>query len=130
VGSHGYDIDALHQFAKAASDPVPLDGGSVLLGHGEADPDRAVIIAKPALYDEGRAVHPRPDGRGEKVRPLPQPIHDEISGKEARSGAEALATTRATRSQNFAAANGRQASAEAVTALAHQFTGLISPLHG
>jgi hypothetical protein len=52
-----------------------------------------------------------------------------ISGKPG-SGAQALAATRAARGEDFAAAGGREAGAEAVTALAHQFAGLISPLHG
>jgi hypothetical protein len=52
-----------------------------------------------------------------------------ISGKPG-SGAQALAATRATGGENLTATDGRQAGAEAVTALAHQFAGLISPLHG
>jgi hypothetical protein len=49
---------------------------------------------------------------------------------DAGSGAQALATTCAARCQNLAAASGGEARAEAVTALAHQFAGLICPLHG
>jgi hypothetical protein len=50
--------------------------------------------------------------------------------KEPSSGAQALAATRTARSENLAAARGGEAGAEAVAALAHQFAGLISPLHG
>ena len=46
------------------------------------------------------------------------------------SGAQALAATRAARSEDLASAGRRETGAEAVTALAHQFAGLISPLHG
>jgi hypothetical protein len=52
------------------------------------------------------------------------------SRRKPGSGAQTLAATRAARREDFAAAGGRQAGAEAVTALAHQFAGLISPLHG
>src|SRR5260221_330103 len=38
--------------------------------------------------------------------------------------------SRAERGEDLAAAGGRETGAEAVTALAHQFAGLISPLHG
>ncbi|SMX55605.1 conserved protein of unknown function [Bradyrhizobium sp. ORS 285] len=55
----------------------------------------------------------------------------EISGTDAlASGAETLAAPGATRGKDLAAAGGGEAGAEAVTALAHQFAGLISPLHG
>ena len=53
----------------------------------------------------------------------------EFSGKPG-SGAQTLAAPRAARGEDLAAAGGRKAGAEAVTALAHQFAGLISPLHG
>ena len=46
------------------------------------------------------------------------------------SGAQTLAASGAARGQDLAAPGRGQASAEAVTALAHQFAGLISPLHG
>jgi hypothetical protein len=48
----------------------------------------------------------------------------------AGSGAQTLAAAGAPGRENLAAAGGRQAGAKAVTALAHQFAGLISPLHG
>jgi hypothetical protein len=54
---------------------------------------------------------------------------NEISGKSG-SGAQTLATACAASGENLAAAGGGEAGAEAVTALAHQFAGLISPLHG
>jgi hypothetical protein len=46
------------------------------------------------------------------------------------SGAQALATAGAAGGDDLAAADSRDASAEAVTALAHQFAGLIGTLHG
>jgi hypothetical protein len=52
-----------------------------------------------------------------------------VSG-EVRSGAQTLAATRAAGGENLAAAGGRETGTEAVTALAHQFAGLIGPLHG
>jgi hypothetical protein len=52
-----------------------------------------------------------------------------VSGKPG-SGAQTLAAPRAARGENLAAADRRKTGTEAVTALAHQFAGLISPLHG
>src|SRR5580692_4997410 len=46
------------------------------------------------------------------------------------SGAQTLAAARTAGGEDLAAAGRRKTSAEAVTALAHQFAGLISPLHG
>jgi hypothetical protein len=54
----------------------------------------------------------------------------EILLRESGSGAQTLAATGAARGEHLAAAGRGEASAEAVTALAHQFAGLISPLHG
>ena len=76
VRSHGYDVQPLHEFAKPAPDAIALGGGTVLFGNGETDPDRAIIVAGAALHHEGSAVRPRAIGNGEKVRPLPQPIHE------------------------------------------------------
>ena len=50
--------------------------------------------------------------------------------RRAVSGAEPLAAARATRGEHPAAALGRHARAETVTALAHQLARLIGPLHG
>src|SRR5262245_53525668 len=47
-----------------------------------------------------------------------------------RSGAEPLAAATAPGGNDFAAALGRHAGAETVTALAHELAGLIGPLHG
>jgi hypothetical protein len=71
VRSHGYDIQPLHQFAKPAPDAIALGGGSILPGHGKADPDRAIIVAAAALHHKGSAADPRAIGNGEEVRPLP-----------------------------------------------------------
>jgi hypothetical protein len=46
------------------------------------------------------------------------------------SGAQTLAAAGATCGENLAAAGSRETGTETVTALAHQFAGLISPLHG
>src|SRR5215475_10129926 len=46
------------------------------------------------------------------------------------SGAQALAAAGAAGGQNLAAAGGGEARAKTVAALAHQFAGLIGPLHG
>jgi hypothetical protein len=88
VRSHGYGVHALHQFAKPAADAISLGRGAVLFGHREADPDRAVIVAAAILDYECGGVHPQPVGNGEEVRPLPQPVHGDISGGSLRrSGA-------------------------------------------
>jgi hypothetical protein len=50
--------------------------------------------------------------------------------KASRSGRELLAAPRAARCKHLAAADRRRAGAKAVTALAHELAGLISPLHG
>ena len=52
VRSHGYDVAPLHQFAKPAADAVPFGSGAVLLGDGEADPGRAMVVAAQALQRE------------------------------------------------------------------------------
>jgi hypothetical protein len=54
---------------------------------------------------------------------------NEISGRSG-SGAQTLAATRTARSENLAAAGRGETGAEAVTALAHEFGGLKSALHG
>src|SRR5919112_37674 len=78
MGLHRHRIEPLHQFAKPAPDAIALGGVAVLFGDGEADPDRAAIVATAALQDERGAIHPRAIGNGEEIRSLPQPIHDEI----------------------------------------------------
>jgi hypothetical protein len=52
------------------------------------------------------------------------------SQKGLGSGAQSLAAASAASGKDLAAANCGEAGAEAVAALAHQFAGLISPLHG
>jgi hypothetical protein len=130
MGLHRHRIEPLHEFAKPAPDAIALGGVAVLFGNGEADPDRAAVIAGTALQDERRTVHPRAIGNGEEIRPLPQPIHDEIPKRGSGSGAQTLATAGAAGGENLAAAGSGETGTEAVTALAHQFAGLISPLHG
>jgi len=72
-------IQPFHKFAKSAADTVAFGRGAGFFGDGEADADRTVIAAGAALQHKSRTVHPRPAGNGEEVRPLPQPIHGEIS---------------------------------------------------
>jgi hypothetical protein len=57
---------------------------------------------------------------------------DDCSGGQPleASGAQTLAAAGAAGGENLAAAGGGETGAEAVAALAHQFGGLISPLHG
>jgi hypothetical protein len=76
VGSHGYDVRALHQFAKTATHPVAFGGGANLLGNGKTDPDRAGIVAAPGLDHKGGAGHARATGGSKKVRATLQPVHD------------------------------------------------------
>src|SRR6476619_5655990 len=64
VRPHRYDIQPLHDFAKPASDAIALGCGTVLFGNGEADSDRAVIVARAALQHEGSAIGPRAIGNG------------------------------------------------------------------
>jgi hypothetical protein len=135
MGLHRYRIEPLHHFAKPAPDAIALRGVAVLFGNGEADPDRAAVVAAKAfsvkaLQDERGAIHPRAIGNGDEIRPLPQPIHDEIPKRGSGSGAQTLATARAAGGENLAAAGSGETGTETVTALAHQFAGLISPLHG
>src|SRR5882757_5296871 len=59
VRSHRYGIDAFHQFAKPAADAIALGRGAVLLGDGEADADRAIIVAAVSLQHKSCGVRPR-----------------------------------------------------------------------
>jgi hypothetical protein len=145
MGLHRHRVEPLHQFAKPAPDAIALGGVAVLFGNGEADPDRAAVVATEALavkasavkasavkalQDERGAIHPRAIGNGEEIRPLPQPIHDEIPKRGSGSGAQTLAAAGAAGGEHLAAAGRGETGTETVTALAHQFAGLISPLHG
>jgi hypothetical protein len=49
---------------------------------------------------------------------------------QSGSGAQTLAAAGTAGGEDLAAAGGGEAGTETVTALAHQFAGLISPLHG
>jgi hypothetical protein len=82
------------------------------------------------LQDERGTIHPRAIGNGEEIRSLPQPIHNEIPKRGSGSGALTLAAGGGAGSHTLATAGGRETGPEAVAALAHQFAGLISPLHG
>ncbi|MET4273797.1 hypothetical protein ABIB68_002102 [Bradyrhizobium sp. F1.2.2] len=135
MGLHRHRIEPLHQFAKPAPDAIALGGVAVLFGDGEADPDRAAVVSVKALtvkalQDERGTIHPRAIGNGEEIRSLPQPIHDEIPKRGSGSGAQTLAAAGAAGGEHLSAAGRGETGTEAVTALAHQFAGLISPLHG
>src|SRR3954470_23947690 len=125
MGLHRHRIEPLHQFAKPAPDAIARGGVAVLFGNGEADPDRAAVVAETALQDERGTIRSRAIGNGEKIRPLPQPIHDEIPERGSGSGAQTLPAAGAAGGENLAAAGSRETSTETVTALAHQFAGLI-----
>jgi hypothetical protein len=127
-----YRRQPFHQFSKPAPDTVAFRRGSILLGNGEAYPNRTIVVASAALHDKSGSAGPRAIGNGEEVRPLPKPIHDEISLRAAQPGlgAQALAAARAACGENLAAARRGEAGTEAMAALAHQFAGLICPLHG
>jgi hypothetical protein len=64
---------------------------------------------------------------GEEIGALLQPLH---WVRFSASGAETFAPACTPRREDFAATHGRGAGAESVTALAHQFAGLIGPFHG
>ena len=111
--------------AQPAPDPVALDRVADLLRHREAEPRRPGVEALARLQDEGRCGSFHACGRGKEVRPLLQALH-----RGRASGAEPLAALRAPCGDDFAAAGGGGAGAEAVTALAHQLARLIGPFHG
>src|SRR3954447_7964964 len=52
MGLDRHRAEPLHEFAKPAPDAIALGGVAVLFGDGEADPDRAAIVATAALQDE------------------------------------------------------------------------------
>ena len=88
-------------------------------------------MALTRLQNEARRRGLRPGGGGEKVRPLLQSLHGtEARPASAPSRAEPLTAPRAASIDDFAAAFGRHAGAETVSALSHQLARLISPLHG
>ncbi|KQW19147.1 hypothetical protein ASC80_17075 [Afipia sp. Root123D2] len=76
VGSHGYDVQALHQFAKPAAHTIAFGGGADFPGHGKTDPDRSGIVPVPGLYDKGWTGHAGTAGGGNKIRASSQPVHD------------------------------------------------------
>src|SRR5205814_10558651 len=53
-----------------------------------------------------------------------------VPGATPTLGGEPLASLRAARGKDLAAADGRQTGAKAMTALANEFAGLIGALHG
>src|SRR3569833_248692 len=64
MGLHRHRIEPLHQFAKPAPDAIALGGVAVLFGDGEADPDRAAVVAAKALAVKASAVKALQDERG------------------------------------------------------------------
>ena len=69
VRTHWYDVQPLHQFAKPAPDTVALGSGTVFLGDGETDPDRAVIVVThdSRVFKYGDRIVRLNDGRIESV---------------------------------------------------------------
>jgi hypothetical protein len=127
----GDDIGVLHHFAKPAAHAIALGGGADFLGDCEAYADGTNIVTRARLHDEGGPGDTGTLSGGDEIRAFFQPVHD-VNRRigAAGSGAQTLAATCATRGENLAAASRRETGTEAVTALAHQFAGLISPLHG
>src|SRR5438309_9337253 len=130
MGLHRYRIEPLHQFAKPAPDAIALGGVAVLFGNGKADPDRAAVVAAAALHDERGTIHPRAIGNGEEIRPLPQPIHDEIPKRGSGSGAQTLAAAGTAGGEKPSAAGRGAMSTQVGTTLGHQFAGVVSTPQG
>jgi hypothetical protein len=118
-----------HHLAKPAPNAITLHRRSNLLGDGEANPNRTWIATIASLNCKSRCRDPDSCGSGDKISPLPQSFHRE-SALFGVSGAQALAAAGAASSENLAAAGSGETGAEAVAALAHEFAGLIGPLHG
>ncbi len=124
--------NASHRIAQAPSHPVTLDGVTHLPRHRKTYPDLALVCAPARLQHEGSPGRPHCTRGSAKVRPALQPLHDETiveTGDTRRSRTEPLASMRAPRRQNPAAALARHAGAEPVAALTHQFARLVRPFH-
>src|SRR5262249_14358493 len=117
-----------HDFAQPAPHAVAFDGAADLPRYCEADPDRTTIASIECLQHKCRRRHLGPaTGGGQKVGALPQTLH---GGRPpgSTSGAEATAAMGTALGEHPAAALGRHARPEAMTALAHQLARLVGPL--
>ena len=117
-------------FAQPPPDPVPLDRVADLLRDGKADAHRALIAPVARLQHEPAAETLPPAAARKSARRFKRSIAGIGDPTAAGSGAQPLAAAGATRRDHLATALGGHAGAETVTALAHQFARLISPLHG
>jgi hypothetical protein len=92
---------------------------------------RAILLVRPCR------MMPKARGLSAKImlnkdlehKKLPTQAVRRLRSAARKSGRQALAAAGAARSDHLAAANCRHSGAKAMPALAHQFTGLISPLH-
>ena len=94
-----------------------------------------VLIAWQYFYNMPQMERQRAQTQTQAELNKPAPQAAPGSTTTPQPGATPSATTPAgqpgaARGEDLAAAGRREAGAEAVTALAHQFAGLISPLHG
>src|SRR5690606_1884483 len=80
-----------------------------------------------AWESEGRGWRPEIRCVWKAIAPAPAPFG--LAAKRRRLGRQLLAAARAAGGENLAAADGRLAGAEAVTALAHEAARLIGALH-
>jgi hypothetical protein len=121
-----------HNIAKAAAHAVTFHRAADLLGYRETDPRRPLIAAHARLQNECRPRDLGPRRSGNEICALSQALrhHSHADRAAPQSRAEPLSAPRTTRIDDFATALRRHAGAKTVSALAHQFTGLIGPFHG
>ncbi len=127
---------ASHDIAQTPSHPVTLHGVTHLPGHRKTYPDLSLVRAAAPLQHEGSPAHPHGARGSAKVRPAPQPLHDETmvdtmveTGDTCPSRTEPLASMRAPRRHHLATALACHAGTEPVATLTHQFARLIGPFH-
>lgn len=93
---------------------------------GPSSPRRRLWIKK----DCETALRPPAAARKSARRRMRSIAASFAPGTAERLGAQALAAARAAGRDDLAAALGRDTGTEAMAALAHEFAGLIGPLHG
>ncbi len=123
-----------HHFAQPPAHAIALDRIADLFRNRESDPDRATVAAIARLQNESCRRDLDPARGCDEIRSFPEALHRgrRPDGAEwaAGSSAQTLATARAARSDDLAAALGRHAGAKAMPALAHELARLIGPFHG
>lgn len=118
AGPHPFAPRQSYRLAQPAAHAIAFHRISNFPRDGEPDPGRLVVAAMARLQDEGRASHLDP-GRGvQKISTPAQSLHRGTPA--AASRAEALAPACAALRDHLAAAFGRHAGTESVTALAHE----------